>query len=148
MTRGQMVIYLGPPAAALVLVCLYEASCETIGDGSISVTVTIHSRRPFQLQRVTYGHFGQKAAADESLRNPQDNDWAFLQASVEGPDSFHFEVPFSDHTSPFRVLKNRSYWRPFAVFRIETTDGGVRYVGTEVPDVRTTNAITIDMPQL
>jgi hypothetical protein len=145
MSGGQKIV-LGLMAAIGVMVCLYECCCEIVGDGGIEVAVTVDSKEPFHLRRVTYDHFGQQAAVDECLRSPKRYAGDFRETPIEGPHSFQFTVLTSEHTSPFGILKNKFSWRRFAVFRIETLAGTVHYVGAEIPDVRKTRSIAIDIP--
>jgi hypothetical protein len=146
MKREQRVVLFGLLAAVLALFFLYEAYFEIIGDGSVSIKVTVRTPRSFQIRQVTYDNFGQKAAMKECLRYPQGNEGLFREAFVEGPQTFQFDVWITTHTSPFGIIKNRFNWEPFAVFRIETVAGTVHYVGAEIADVRKTRSITIDIP--
>jgi hypothetical protein len=145
MARALKVIGIGVLVAAAVLLAV-DLSSECIGDGDVSVTVTVHSREPVRLRRVTYDHYGDRASVEECLRFPRENAEYFRDAWIKDGQSFSFAVPFSTHVSTLGICKNTHYWRPFAVFHIETAAGEVYYVGTEVPDVRETKAITIDIP--
>jgi hypothetical protein len=80
------------------------------------------------------------------LRNPEPNEVLFKDAFINGPQSFQFEVRTNSRVSPYGILRNQFRWCPFAVFRIETDAGDVYSAGVEVPDVRETRAITIDLP--
>jgi hypothetical protein len=138
-------ICIGVPLAA-VLLFIVDWSTLCIGDGAASETVTVRHGKPFRLRRVTYQHFGDRASVEECLRFPEQNAEDFREAIVESASSFVFDVPVSTHFTTFHIAKNRFHWRPFAVFRIETDAGKVHFIGVEVPDVRQTREIAIDLP--
>lgn len=149
MTRRQAMIVYSPLIAAAVLflpLLAYEGCVVAIGDGSLTVVGTVRSATPLKVRRVSYDGFWHREDVEECLRNPPPNEILFRDAAVNSPRSFQFEVLTSSRISPFGILTNRFRWCPFAVFRIETDSGDVYYVGAEVPDVRQTRAIPIDIP--
>src|SRR5262249_50294710 len=140
MPRGAKVLGLGIPALLIALFCLYEGCVVILADGSITVTATVHSEKHRQIRKVTYDHFGRREDAEVCLRYPREHAEVFREAWIKGNDSFSFDVPTSEHMSPFGLFRDQFYWRPFAVFRIECDVGEPAFDAAEIPNPRVTKA--------
>jgi hypothetical protein len=146
MSRSAKIAYFGVPGLVLALICLYECCVVAVGVGGVTVTATVHSETHRQIRNVTYGNFGRREDAESYLPYPPKYAEINREAEVKDGQSFSFVVPTSDRVSPFGLFRNQFYWRRFALFRIECDAGEPLLVAAEIPDVRFTKSITINIP--
>ena len=132
--------------AVVALFGLYECGTFIIWDGSVPITVTVHSKSGRSIRDVTWDHFGSPKEVDLVLQYPRENAPYFREAWVLSGSTFTVNLPTSGRSSPFRLRWNSYSWRPFAVFRIEFTEGLPAFVSAVIRDVRTTRDITVDVP--